>query len=137
MHRHCCDVTGHEYQCSDDCECFCGLPMEQGDHSDCPVQLRACPEHQGKTACPISEVGSDAVASDFSILSPERQRAVPHCECGCAAADRSKMVGWCLWCDHGYVHYSRVIESRHFANNCPGAPHELKEAERAMLAKPN
>jgi hypothetical protein len=45
MHRHFCDAEGHDWQCSGDCECICGLPMEGHDHSECPVELRACPEH--------------------------------------------------------------------------------------------
>ena len=48
-HRHYCYVSGHDWQCSDGCACICGLPMEQGDHSDCPVELRACPEHKDET----------------------------------------------------------------------------------------
>ena len=42
MHRHFCEVVGHDWQCGEDCECICGLPMEGHDHSDCPVELRAC-----------------------------------------------------------------------------------------------
>src|SRR5260370_34980151 len=44
-HRHYCDYSGHDWQCSENCECICGLPMQGHDHSDCPVELRACPEH--------------------------------------------------------------------------------------------
>lgn len=58
-HLHFCDVTGHEWQCEGKafrpfaggtepsvCMCkFCEVPMEQGDHSDCPIELLACPEH--------------------------------------------------------------------------------------------
>jgi hypothetical protein len=57
MHIHFCEVDGHEYECSgDSCECICGLPMEGHDHSDCPVELRPCPEHQfGQKQKPMSE----------------------------------------------------------------------------------
>ena len=120
MHRHFCDIAGHEYECSDEsCGCICGIPMERGDHSDCPIELRVCPEHQGKTDGLNPEAESDTVKIDFSVLSPEPQRALPHCGCGCENADRSKIVGWCLHCDHVYVHYSPQTEARHFANNCP------------------
>jgi hypothetical protein len=72
MHKHHCDVTGHDYECSKGCECICGLPMEGNDHSDCPVELRACPEHKDETGQQVAEVEPGAVAIDFSILSSER-----------------------------------------------------------------
>ena len=87
MHDHCCDVTGHIWQCSENCECICGLPMEGNDHNDCPVELRACAEHAGQDGL-TAEVSPDAEGIDFSILSPERQRSRPHCECGCADLPR-------------------------------------------------
>ena len=83
MHRHFCEVVGHDWQCGDDCICICGLPMEGNDHSDCPVELRACAEHAGQDGL-TAEVSPDAKEIDFSILSPARQRSRPHCECGCA-----------------------------------------------------
>ncbi len=46
MHTHFCDVHGDYWKCSEDCQCICGLPIEGNDHSDCPVELRPCPEHQ-------------------------------------------------------------------------------------------
>ncbi len=46
-HRHWCEIDGHEYECSgDSCLCICGLRMNGNDHSDCPVELRPCPEHE-------------------------------------------------------------------------------------------
>ena len=134
MHRHFGEVVGHYWQCGDDCICICGLPMEQGDHSDCPIELRACAEHAGQDGL-TAEVSPDAKEIDFSILSPERQRSRPHCECGCADADPDKVVGWCLWCDHVYVEYSPEIVDRHFADHCPEAPEKLKQAALATLAK--
>src|ERR1035438_3419926 len=45
-HKHFCDVAGHPWQCeSSECICICQKPMEQGDHSHCSIELRACPEH--------------------------------------------------------------------------------------------
>lgn len=134
MHKHCCDVTGHEYECNDDCECICGLPMNGNDHSDCPVELRACPEHVAQNGL-TAEVEPGAVEIDFSILSPERQQSPPHCQCGCANIEPGASVGFCLWCDHRYLDYTREIESRHFAYDCPSAPEKLKESEKAWLAK--
>ena len=48
-HIHGCDIAGHTWQCeSSDCICICQRPMEQGDHSHCSIELRACPEHDGE-----------------------------------------------------------------------------------------
>ena len=58
-HRHYCDFAGHDWLCegkalrplAGDTElsvCMCrdhGVPMEEGDHSNCMVELLACPEH--------------------------------------------------------------------------------------------
>jgi hypothetical protein len=92
--------------------------MEQGDHSDCPVELRACAEHAGQDGL-TAKVESDAVEIDFSILSEVRQRSRPHCECGCADLAPGTGVGFCLWCDHVYADYSPEIQARHFAVDCP------------------
>jgi len=59
-HRHFCDAAGHDWYCdgkalrSDVSDtkpsiCMCLLhhvPMEEGDHRSCPVELLACPEHR-------------------------------------------------------------------------------------------
>jgi hypothetical protein len=45
-HTHFCDIAGHPWQCeSSECICICQRQMEQGDHSRCPIELRACAEH--------------------------------------------------------------------------------------------
>jgi hypothetical protein len=134
MHNHYCDAAGHEYECSDDCECICGLPMENSDHSDCPIELRACPEHPADQERPMVEVEPGAVKIDFGILSDEHQPAIPHCNCGCADVDQEESVGFCVWCSHVYVDYSPAIENQHFAYHCPEAPEELKSGARLRLA---
>ena len=58
-HRHHCCVTGHDFECGENCDCSCGLPMEGNDHSDCPVELRACAEHAGQDRL-TAEVSPDA-----------------------------------------------------------------------------
>lgn len=136
MHKHYCDTAGHKYDCSDgSCECVCGLPMEGHDHSDCPIELRPCPEHAVDQERPVEAVEPDAMPIDFSVLSDEHQKALPHCNCGCADADPDSIVGWCLWCTHGYVEYSPRIDDEHFALHCPGVPEEMKEMSRRSLAK--
>ena len=130
-HRHYCDYAGHDWQCDGDCECICGLPMEGNDHSECPVELRACPEHSA--AQQLSHAEATSSESDPAFAQKWQER--PHCECGCAEAQSSEAVGWCLHCDHVYVNYSPKIEAQHFADDCPGAPEELKKSARARLVK--
>jgi hypothetical protein len=130
-HRHYCDYAGHDWQCSGDCECCCGLPMERHDHSDCPVELRACPEHAAEQQRSIAE----AMSSEPDAAFAQRLRERPHCECGCVETESSEIVGWCLHCDHVYVNYSPKIEAQHFADDCPGAPEELKKSARERLVR--
>jgi hypothetical protein len=130
-HRHYCDFAGHDWQCGGDCECICGLPMEGHDHSDCPVELRACPEHAAEQERSIAEAMSSEPDAAFIQKWQER----PRCDCGCAEAESSKVVGWCLYCDHVYLDFSLVIQAQHFAEDCPGAPEELKKSARERLVK--
>src|SRR5690348_3384425 len=112
MHKHLCYIVGHEWQCSSEkCECICGLSMEGHDHSDCPLEIRPCPEHE-----------AEAMADEDSqpAILGEPRGPVPHCRCGCADIDASQVVGWCLWCDHTYVKWDLRIQDEHTANHCFG-----------------
>jgi hypothetical protein len=134
-HRHYCDFAGHDWQCAGDCECICGLPMEGNDHRDCSVELRACPEHAPEQERCMAEVMSSEPDAALIQEDNEREFVLPHCQCGCAEAESSEVVGWCFHCDHVYVEYSSEIEDRHFANYCPDAPAALKKSARERLAK--
>ncbi len=125
MHRHFCEVYGHDWQCAEDCECICGLPMEGYAHSECPVELRACPEHAAEEQRSIAE----AMSSEPDPAFVQRWQERPRCECGCAEAE-NRIVGFCLWCDHTYTKYNPEIEDCHFANYCSGAPKELRESAK-------
>ena len=130
-HKHYCDVEGHEWQCTDStCMCICDEPMEQGDHSECPVELRACPEHPRQ----LPESSDDESFSDF-LENLQSDAENPHCECGCADAHREEVVGFCVWCSHVYVSYNTKVEAQHFLHFCPGAPAELLEAAQSRLAR--
>ena len=136
MHRHFCEVYGHDWQCGEDCNCLvCGLPMNGFDHSDCPVELRPCPEHKPEQERRMAEAMSSEADAVFMRKCHEPDAAPPHCNCGCAETESSKIIGWCLHCDHVYVDYSPDIEALHFANSCPGVPEVLKQAAWATLAK--
>jgi hypothetical protein len=130
-HRHWCEVYGHNYQCLEDCECICGLPMNGNDHSDCPVELRPCPEHKAEQERHMAE----AMSGENQTEMEQDARPLPHCECGCSDTDPGKVVGWCLHCDHVYANYTPALQDQHFANHCPDAPETLKESARARLAK--
>ena len=82
MHRHFCEIAGHDWQCRDNCECICGLPMEGHDHSDCPVELRPCPNHPAEYEVRMLEAMSDDGALP-ELAFDEPQGTAPHCQCGC------------------------------------------------------
>src|SRR5260370_40665500 len=73
-HRHYCDYSGHDWQCSENCECICGLPMQGHDHSDCPVELRACPEHAPEEQRSMAE----AMTSGPDAAIVQKWREGPH-----------------------------------------------------------
>ena len=131
-HQHFCYVGGHSYECGEDCECICGLPMNGYDHSDCPVELRPCPESESHQEQPMSE---EEGLVEIKFPAGWQHAAPPQCHCGCADADMSEVVGWCLRCDHVYVNYSPKLQDQHFAYHCPGAPQTSKDAALARLAK--
>ena len=131
-HEHFCYVGGHRYECGEDCECICGLPMNGYDHSDCPVELRACPKYEFE---PMSEEALPDGVVEIKFPTGWQHAALTQCECGCSEIDLSEVVGWCLHCDHVYVNYTPDLQDRHFAYHCPDQPEELKEVARARLAK--
>jgi hypothetical protein len=132
-HRHWCEVDGHEYECSGDCECICGLRMNGNDHSDCPVELRPCAEHEFEQKQSMSEEALPQGLVEIMFPPDWQHAARPHCECGCSNIDFDKVVGWCFHCDHIYANYTPELEDRHFAYHCPDAPETLREAARARL----
>ena len=134
-HRHWCDVVGHYYQCSEEeCVCICDLPMNGNDHSECPVELRTCHEHESLQS-PISEDTLPQGVVEIKFPDDWQHSNQVHCQCGCTDADTSEVVGWCLWCDHVYTEYTPAIQDDHFAHHCLEAPTKLKEVALASLAK--
>ena len=169
-HNHFCDFAGHMWECegtamrplAGDTEpslCICGtcqVPMEQGDHSECMIELLACPEHMDEQlaqvlVCPEDNIclgcGLPMNTHDYEqcrtrprmkapiTIQYEPPSPVPHCECGCADADPDDIGAWCMWCDHVYVEYNSETEDQHFATDCLEAPQELKDSARKRLAE--
>ena len=135
-HQHFCEVGGHRYECGEDCECICGLPMNGYDHSDCPVELRPCPESESHQE---QEMPEEEGVVEIKFPPAGWRHAAPNCECGCSDIDADKVVGWCLHCNHVYANYTPELQDRHFAYHCPEAPKELQESAiqrlRKMLSK--
>jgi hypothetical protein len=101
--------------------------MEGYDHKGCAVELKPCPEHK-------SEFDQWSEKFVFSMAKDsDAAEKIPHCQCGCEDFAPEEVVGWCLWCDHAYVEYSPTTEDQRFANDCPEAPQELKDAARKQL----
>jgi hypothetical protein len=105
--------------------CFCGLPMNTHDYTQC----MNIPGSKNYRKCDLADPVAGATEEMDEPLSP-----APHCECGCADADSDSVTGWCMWCDHVYVDYNPTTEDQHFARHCPDAPQELKNSARARLA---
>ncbi len=108
-HRHYCELGGHYWQCDgvavrgSDAEpslCMCfdhDVPMEQGDHRGCTVELLACPDCEANTK-----------------FARRRIRIPRHDFPGAAhRAFRCRCVGVCLWCGHGYTKFNLEIQARH------------------------
>lgn len=107
--------------------CFCDLPCDVGDHSDCPIELRACPKHEnGISPAELEAVKeAGAVEIQFPAKLPEALKEI--------ASDSKNYVGFCLWCGHGYERYTREVVAEHFAYNCPDAPQGLKKHMKRVL----
>ena len=107
-HRHYCDYAGHDWQCDKTvCVCFDhDVPMEDGDHSQCTIELRACPEHR---EAQLREMG----------LVPGVDN-MPQFE-GAAEAttfkdkDGRPIAGFCIWCGHRYYQWSYEAQDAHLS----------------------
>ena len=131
-HRHYCDYAGHDWQCSGNCGCICGLLMEGNDHSDCPVELRACPKHCAAQLRDVESVPSvdnvpqreenPATTRGLLNIPPEHKlrRALRR-------ASRLDFVGACVWCGHGYRRFSLDIQEAHL-KDCA----EYQRAKRCL-----
>jgi hypothetical protein len=109
--------------------------MNGNDHSECPVELRECPEHKFQQGRQMPEEPLPEGLVEIMPLPDPQQRAVSHCQCGCDNIDASQIVGWCLWCNHVYVKWNLLIQDEHFAHHCPGAPAQSRQNAHAALAK--
>ena len=109
-HRHRCDFAGHDWQCSSrECVCICRVPMHTGDHSKCPVELRACPKHQPEEHTKMPAVEQKTPSKGRRIkLPPEHKlrRALRR-------LSRPGFAGVCVWCGYRYRRFNLEIQQAH------------------------
>jgi len=149
-HQHWCEFAGHYWECSGTavrlfqaeptiCICFDhGVPMEQGDHSSCGLELLSCPEHRADQMRAMGYEPGYVIPS-----SPEGdERSLMFTD-----ADGKPTVGFCLWC--GADFYSFEDHEAHVADDMaacavfqkmkdePGEPPVLRQMfEEAGLGDP-
>ena len=134
-HRHWCAVEAHYYDRAEVCVCIYGLPMNSDDHSECPVELRECPEHEFRQGQQMAEEVLPNGVVEIKFPADWRREAQALCGCGCSEIDAAEVVGWCFHCTHVYANYNPEIQDRHLAYDCPGAASELKKAVLESLPK--
>jgi hypothetical protein len=136
-HKLFCEIGGHEWECNclalhefnphsfAICICkTCGRPYDEGDHSQCRIELSACYECEQQQDRPHPEG-----EANFISVPPDADQKVER-----ALSQLGAYEAACLWCGHGYDEFNQKAEDEHFAHNCPDAPEELrKNAKRRLL----
>ena len=119
-HRHFCDFAGHYWDCegaavrpllgsTEPSVCMClthGVSMEEGDHSDCSVELIACPEHRDEQMRAMGYAPGQAV----EVPKEESEESSMFQD-----AEGNHIVGFCLWCNKDF--YSNEEHEAHTADN--------------------
>jgi len=86
--------------------------MEEGDHTECPVELLACPEHMEEQ---LRRMGYEPGTSNM----PHRSEATPE-EIPFKDENGNRTVGFCLWCNKDF--YSMEEVEAHNANDMAACP---------------
>jgi hypothetical protein len=84
--------------------------MEEGDHSECSVELLSCPEHRDEQMWAMGHEPGYPVETS----APGEESSMFQDEAG------NHIVGFCLWCDKNF--YSMEEHEAHTADmmaNCP------------------
>jgi len=122
-HRHFCDFAGHYWDCEGTATrlfapkpsvCMCmghGVPMEEGDHSECSVELLSCPEHR---ADQMRAMGHEP---GYTIERPPEDAE------GSSMfkdAEGNPTIGFCIWCGKDYYTMDDVgVHNADEMANCP------------------
>ncbi|HXH51514.1 MAG TPA: hypothetical protein VNM47_19415 [Terriglobia bacterium] len=124
-HQHYCDVAGHWWTCEgmtlrcgdtepSVCMCLmCGVPLESGDHSNCYVELLACPQHRSADWAAGAQEGAEPVSEPLEL----------------GGGEGNPCVGFCLWC--GRIFYSMQEVTAHNADDMKACPAFQELAGRA------
>ena len=115
-HHHFCDLAGHYWDCTGTavrlfqnepsvCMCIqCGIPMEEGDHRECSVELLACPEHRA------DQMRAMGYEPDHIFEQPPDDEPSMFRD-----AEGNPTIGFCLWCGRDF--YTREEHEAHVAND--------------------
>lgn len=130
-HHHFCDYKGHEWECAghalrpragamEPSVCIClrhHVRMENGDHSGCPIELLACPEHRDEQLRQMSQVATSDLAPGQGDAESTMYKD----------NDDKTTIGFCLWCGKNF--YSMEEMEAHNANDSAACVvfQELKE----------
>jgi len=121
VHKHWCDFAGHYWDCpgaavrlfqNDPTACMClqhGVPVDDGDHSECSIELLACPEHRA------DQMRAMGYAPDHVFeQQPDEESSM------FTDSKGNRTVGFCLWC--GCDFYSFEDHEAHVANDMAACP---------------
>ena len=131
-HKHWCDYAGHEWECSgsairpfqnEPTPCFCmqhQTSMDDGDHSNCPIELIACPEHRRDQKIAMG-YDPDQPFPEFPQSDDESSMFKD--------IDGNPIVGFCLWCNCNF--YSHEEHEAHTADIMAACPvfQQLKDQD--------
>ena len=116
-HKHFCDFAGHYWDCDGTATrlfapeatiCMCmdhRVPMDEGNHSNCSVELLSCPDHRAEQ---MRAMGYDP--SHTIEPSTESEQSSMFTD-----AEGNHTVGFCLWCGKDF--YSPEEERQHTDND--------------------
>jgi len=111
-HRHFCDFAGHYWNCDGTATrifapevsvCMClthGVPMEEGDHSECSIELLSCPEHRDDQLRAMGYEPGDMSELPLPVESEKSQMFTDK--------DGNPTIGFCLWCGEDFYTMDEV-----------------------------
>jgi hypothetical protein len=136
MHRHACD-HGHYWDCegtavrfseTEPSVCMCldhGVPMEDGDHSNCTIELLKCPLHRpGHLHSADSELlVEDQVEPGWEPIQipDDLEQMLQNWN-----DDPEPKIGWCLLCDSAIRTEDDLIPATNTHKCAPGRSFEAK-----------
>lgn len=132
-HKHFCDIAGHPWRCeSSGCICMCAKFMEQGDHSRCPIELRACSEHDhqqfsivhGEQGVPGGLHEADASGPPATLTEQEACGGLKPIPPEISekfdewAASERHSIGFCFLCGNSIRTEDDLIPDSNYTHNC-------------------